>query len=150
MDPVSIVVSALVVGMAAGLKPTAEQAVKDAYQGLKTIIQDKYKIHLESLEKKPGSKTQQDAVREEITDAKVAEDAEVIDKATAVVEAVDRAAPETAKTVGVNLIDVKAGIVTFKNIHAQTGGTGVNVERGEFKELNFGNVDASGTDPKNE
>ena len=33
MDPVSIVVSALVAGAAAALKPTAEQAVKDAYSG---------------------------------------------------------------------------------------------------------------------
>jgi hypothetical protein len=31
MDPVTIIVGALVAGAAAGLKPTVEQAVKDAY-----------------------------------------------------------------------------------------------------------------------
>ena len=50
--------------------------------------------------------------------------------------------------IGVNLVDVKAGIVNFKNISAQNGGIGVNVERGTYDELNFGDVDAGGN-PKN-
>ena len=42
MDPISIIITALALGAAAGLKPTAEIAIKDAYAGLKKIIQDKY------------------------------------------------------------------------------------------------------------
>ena len=40
MDPITIIVTALALGAAAGLKPTAEQAVKVAYAGLKKLIQD--------------------------------------------------------------------------------------------------------------
>lgn len=148
MDPISIVVSALVLGVAAGLKPTAEQAVKDAYQGLKTLIQDRYQIALNALEKRPDSPAQQDALKEQLTDAQVGDDAEVIEKAEAVVDAVEQHAPEVPRSIGVNLIDVKAGIVNFKNISAQNGGIGVNIEGGTYNELNFGKVDAGGN-PKN-
>jgi hypothetical protein len=34
MDPISIIVSALASGAAAGLKPTAEKAIKEAYASL--------------------------------------------------------------------------------------------------------------------
>ena len=40
MDPVTIIVTALALGAAAGLKPVAEQAVKDAYAGIKTLKSD--------------------------------------------------------------------------------------------------------------
>jgi hypothetical protein len=40
MDPITIIVTALALGAAAGLKPTAEQAVQDAYAGVKRLIQD--------------------------------------------------------------------------------------------------------------
>ena len=43
MDPtITIIVTALVAGAAAGLKPTAEKAIKDAYAGIKALIQRKY------------------------------------------------------------------------------------------------------------
>jgi hypothetical protein len=42
MDPITLILTALVTGAAAALKPTAEQAVKDAYAGLKTLLQRKF------------------------------------------------------------------------------------------------------------
>jgi hypothetical protein len=55
MDPVTLIVAALAAGAAAGLKPTAEQAVKDAYAGVKAFILNKYpSLSLEPLEQKPG------------------------------------------------------------------------------------------------
>ena len=41
MDPVTLIVAALVAGAAAGLKDTASSAVKDAYNGLKGLVQRK-------------------------------------------------------------------------------------------------------------
>jgi hypothetical protein len=38
MEPVSLIVTSLALGAAAGLKPTAEQAIKDAYGALKSLI----------------------------------------------------------------------------------------------------------------
>ena len=42
MDPGTLIVTALALGAAAGLKATAEQAVKDTYSGLKRLIIDHY------------------------------------------------------------------------------------------------------------
>ena len=42
MDFINIIVSALASGAAAGLKPTAEKIVKEAYSGLKGMIKKKY------------------------------------------------------------------------------------------------------------
>ncbi len=38
----TVIASAIALGAAAGLKPTVEQAIKDAYEGLKRIITDRY------------------------------------------------------------------------------------------------------------
>jgi Flp pilus assembly pilin Flp len=42
MDPISLIITALVAGALAATKDTAETAVKDAYQGLKTLIKKKF------------------------------------------------------------------------------------------------------------
>ncbi len=42
MDPVSIIVTALVAGAAAAAKDTASQAIKDSYAGLKALIQKRF------------------------------------------------------------------------------------------------------------
>ena len=38
MDPVTLIVTALVAGAAAGMKDTASSAIKDAYNGLKGLV----------------------------------------------------------------------------------------------------------------
>ena len=43
MEPVTtLIASAIAMGAASGLKPTVEQAIKDAYEGLKNLIKSKY------------------------------------------------------------------------------------------------------------
>lgn len=59
MEPVSLIVTALTAGAAVALKDTASQAVKDAYGGLKTLIQKRFagqpeaEMALAQIEKKP-------------------------------------------------------------------------------------------------
>ena len=72
MDPITIIVSALAAGAAAGLKPKAEQAVKDAYNGLKALILHKYgKLSVDALEQKPESKAKRSSVAEDLSDWRV-------------------------------------------------------------------------------
>src|SRR5829696_5492003 len=42
MDPVTLIVAALVAGAAAGMGDTTSQAIKDAYAGLKTLIKRRF------------------------------------------------------------------------------------------------------------
>jgi len=59
MDPVTLILTALAAGAAASVKDTANQAVKDAYNGLKTLIKNKFagkpdaEMALAQHEKKP-------------------------------------------------------------------------------------------------
>ena len=45
MDPISLIVAALVAGASTGLRDTATDAVKDAYKGLKGLLQRKFGSH---------------------------------------------------------------------------------------------------------
>ncbi len=89
MDSITIVVAALAIGAAAGLKPTAEKVVKDAYSGLKTLIQHKYgNVSLEALEKKPASELKQASVKEDLTDAGAEADSELLDQSNVLLDIV--------------------------------------------------------------
>lgn len=84
MDPITIIVGALVAGVAAAAKPTAEQAVKDAYAGLKALIQRRFgergdvAAAVQQVESKPESEPRQAVLKEELAEAGAAEDAEVL------------------------------------------------------------------------
>ena len=78
MDPVTMIVLALAAGAAAGLKPTAEQAVKDAYAGVKALILRKYaNVDLTLLERKPDSEAKRQCMREDLADAGAGKDSEL-------------------------------------------------------------------------
>ena len=143
MDPVSILVSALVAGAAAALKPTAEQAVKDAYSGLKSLIKSKYKsVALEGVEKKPGSEAKQASLAEDLADAGVADDEALLAQANVLIEAVKTHAPEIAAAIGVDLEAVEAAYLKIGKVSAS--GTGVKIRESKFTDggIDIGDVEA--------
>ncbi len=87
MDPVSMIAIALATGAAAAFKPTAEQAVKDAYAGLKDLITRKFGVSsevakaVEGVEIKPDSAGRQTTLKEELSTANVAQDQDVLQAA---------------------------------------------------------------------
>src|SRR5262249_16713222 len=68
MEPVTTsIVTALVAGAVAGLKPTVSQAVKDSYEGLKALIIRKYShVSIDQLEAEPTSKARRAVVEEDL------------------------------------------------------------------------------------
>jgi len=151
MDPITIITLALAAGAAAGLKSTAEQAVKDAYFGLKKLIETKFASvsgSLGQLEQKPESKARRDAVKEDLESAKADTDEQVLSQAQAVLKAVQEKAPEVAQIIGVDLEDIKAGALRLKDIIAS--GTGVRVKKGEFSgDIEIESVRAGQSSSKN-
>jgi hypothetical protein len=81
MEPITLITSALALGVAAGAKPTAEQVIKDTYLALKTLIQNKYQISVAQLEEKPESKSRINVIAEELIEAKADRDEELIKRA---------------------------------------------------------------------
>jgi hypothetical protein len=141
MDPISAVVTALALGAAAALRELSSEVVKDAYVGLKVLIQRKYNhVSLAQLEEKPESKNRRGVVEEELAAAGAEHDEELLHQAKVVMDAVQHT-PEAAAAIGVDLEDIKAAALRIADIVAAGGtATAVKLKHGEFG----GNVDISG------
>lgn len=112
MDPISLIVTALASGAAAALKPTAENVVKDAYQGLKSIIRDRYakaSDGVEGLESRPDSAARKSVVEEDLREIDAAADRELLERAKAVLAAVQQHDPSAADAAAVDLEDIRTG-----------------------------------------
>jgi hypothetical protein len=150
MDPVTIIVMALAMGAAAGLKPTAEQAVKDAYSGLKQILITRYKISqtsLAQLEENPQSKARQSVVQETLKHDQVVGDEELLQQAKSVMQEVQHHDPATAGVVGVELEGIHAASLTIDEILST--GVGVRVKSADIEgDIHISKVRAGKTKSK--
>ena len=127
MDPITIILTALVAGAAAGLKPTVEQVVKDAYEGIKVLIKRKYaQVSVDTLEGDPASEARKSVVREDLQKANAGEDAELLLQAKAVLDAVREYAPKSVGEVGVSIEELEAQSLHVEDIVVETG-SGVRI-----------------------
>jgi hypothetical protein len=133
MDPVTMIVAALSAGAVAGLTSTAEQAIKDAYAGVKQWIQDRYQaVDLAGFEKKPSLPARQDVLKDELAEAGAAQDEELLRKVQALSEALAKSEEgrRAAQAVGVKLDDlVVEGSVIIADVEAH--GTGVHISKSD-------------------
>jgi hypothetical protein len=141
MEPISAtIVSAIALGAAAALKEVSSQAVRDAYSGLKALIQRKYaSVPLAQLEENPASKARRAVVEEELTASGAEHDEDLLQHAKAVLEAVQQHAPETGAAIGVDLEEVKGAALRIADLVA-SGAISLKVTKGDFS----GNLDISG------
>jgi hypothetical protein len=131
MEPVTTsIVTALVAGAVAGLKPTVSQAVKDAYEGLKALIKHKYsQVSLDQLESDPTSKARRAVVEEDLQKTAAEKDPEVLQQVKALLEAIQSQPPEVVSAIGVDLHDITGASLTIEDVIAT--GTGVKAEKVE-------------------
>ena len=126
MDPVTDIVTALALGAAAGLTDVAKTGIKDSYNALKTLIQDRYhKVTLAPLEESPKSKARQAVVKEDLEDTAAGADNEVLQHAKSLLELIRDDAPEVAAAIGVDLADIQAASLRITEIIAT--GSGVKI-----------------------
>jgi hypothetical protein len=140
MDPVSLIVMSLAAGAAAGLKPTAEAAVRDAYAAIKGLLGRKYRgIQLEPLEQRPESDAKRASLKEDLEQEGAADDEELLEAARALAAAVKRHDPTAAKSAGVIIEDVTAGNLRIRSIDSE--GEGFVLKRGTFEgDIELGEV----------
>ena len=98
MEPISLILAALVAGATAATKDTASAAVKDAYEGLKALIKKKFEkdaLAQAMVEAKPEDIKQSEVLlRNKITEAGIDQDLEILKAAAAILEKED---PQGAK-----------------------------------------------------
>ncbi|MFN8465486.1 MAG: hypothetical protein U0X20_08045 [Caldilineaceae bacterium] len=89
MNPVTLIVGALVAGAVAATKDVTAQAIKDAYAGLKSLIIQKYAKAsgaVQQLEEKPESEGRQAVAKEELVEAGAGMDEAIVTQAKALLD----------------------------------------------------------------
>jgi hypothetical protein len=95
MDPLTSIVTALAAGAAVALQSTVELTVKDGYAALKGLIQRKYpQVGIELLESNPSSKARRAIIEENLRAVGADHDAEVLQQAQTLLEAIRRQPPK--------------------------------------------------------
>jgi hypothetical protein len=144
MDPLTSLVTALAAGATAALQSTVEQGVKDGYAALKGVIQRKYgQVNVDQIEANPTSKNRRGVMEEELAAAGADKDADVLQRAQVLLEAIQRHAPAVASAIGVDLRDIEGASLAIRRVIAT--GTGVKVEQGKFSgDITIEDVQAGG------
>ncbi|MGW1887392.1 hypothetical protein [Streptomyces sp. NPDC001970] len=148
MDPVTVIVSAIALGAVAGVQESAAGAVRDAYQGLKRLISERYgsAVDVIPVERRPESEAKRASLEEDLTAAGAAEDAELLDAARHLIEQVKNHQSTAAPAVGIDLERIEAAALSIDTIEAS--GTGVRVRQGKFTgDVTIANVRAGEEPP---
>lgn len=139
MEPITtIIASAIAMGAAAGIKPTVAQAVKDAYAGLKRIIQDSYGGNgdvvdaVDYVSKKPEAEGRRAELVEALAKAGADGDGALAKAAKELIAIIDAEAPEVPSAIGVDIGRLKAAVLEFENVQAGDSGTGVRIEEADI------------------
>ena len=156
MDPISMIVGALVAGATVALKDTAAQAIKDAYAGLKSLIVNRYGSVAGSvleLEKSPDSDARAAVVQEGLGKTDAAQNTELLDKARALIKLVEEHDPEVARTFGLDLRDISGKSLKATDVIAESSSgpaTAVQVGKAKIREdIEFKGIRATDKhDPK--
>jgi outer membrane protein assembly factor BamB/primosomal replication protein N len=119
MDPVTLVVSALIGGLTAGLTDTAKAATKDMYDALKARLMKKAETNedaqdaIAKVEKQPDSKARQELLKEELEKLSLDDDEDLLKIAQSLLDALK----ESDDKVGKYNVDVQnsQGIVIGDN-----------------------------------
>jgi hypothetical protein len=138
VDPVTLIVAALVAGAAAGVKDTASSAVKDAYNGLKGLVQRRMggrpdgELVLARHEQDP--QVWERPLVQELTAAGAGNDPALVAAAQALMQLVD-AAGSAAGGYRVLASDHAAAAGRDMSITASDGGTAAGVIHGNVTPL---------------
>jgi hypothetical protein len=104
MDPITM---ALVAGAEFILKGVATEAVKDAYKGLKGLLEGKLAT-LPILEVEPGEETYRKATETELRRKGLADDPAVLNKASELVQLIEHEPPQRLTAVGIDIGELRA------------------------------------------
>ena len=101
MDPVTLTITALAAGTAAGIKDSASTAIKDAYSSLRELVSRKLKGHhdgeLVLTRHQEAPEVWEGPLIAELTTAGVADDAAIVAAAQALMNLIDQSGSQAGK-----------------------------------------------------
>jgi hypothetical protein len=134
MEPVSTtIVAAIAGGAAVAFKDVANKAVSDAYQGIRTLIVERYKrkASLEALEEDSESAAAQQLLAAALEKTEAVKDGELLQLAQTLSGALSQIPQTEATSYAIDIERFKAAEVLFRNI--QSSGIGIRIGRAEVE-----------------
>jgi hypothetical protein len=132
VEPVSLIVSAIALGAVNGTRDTVAAAVRDAYEAVKRLLRQRYaQVDVTAVERRPDSEPKRNSLAEDLADAGAGADAELLEAARQLVQAVHEHEPDAGRAVGIDLERVVAEALRISDV-ASTG-TGVRVRDSQFR-----------------
>lgn len=130
MDPITIISTALISGAAAGLKPTAEKAVKDAYIALKAYLASKWRnfdiTATESLENKPAEEKLKDKMQE----LNMQNDSSLVRLSSELISLIKEHDMSIAKEISIRLGEVSAQKdINLAGLSSQNGSVKIDIDK---------------------
>jgi hypothetical protein len=125
VDPITVIVTAVALGVSTGLKDTTAKAITDAYTSLKTLLTQR-RVDITPVEKIPASAAKQDSLREDLQQLEGTPDAvdqQLLDAAQQVITAVKTDQPAAGAAIGIDLDEFHAASLRVSGVTA--AGTGV-------------------------
>lgn len=124
------ITGALVTAATSGLTKVGTSAIVDTYNGIKTLIQNKYgntdlPDAVEKLEQKPDSQSRQGMVQEELETAGADKDQEMLELVNQLIESL-KETPEGQKAIGKYNLNIQNSKVGNIGDHAKIKG-GINL-----------------------
>lgn len=136
MDPITVLVTALALGAAGGLKDVTGRAISDAYTALKALVKRRFTdVDLDLIESHPKSSSARGLLEEQLREAlpqdaaATAEDIEIFTKTGELLKLIESRSPQIAPAAGVDIGELKASSVLIRNIVAE--GVGVRINKVE-------------------
>ncbi|HKO89383.1 MAG TPA: hypothetical protein VJU83_12820 [Burkholderiales bacterium] len=151
MDPLSLITAALVSGATAALKSNAEQALKDAYAGVKSLIKKRWaQVDVEAIELDPTSKSRQASLKKDLEKTTATGDRELVEQVRALLAMLKDRDPQAIAAGGLRLGQVEAlGNMSIDAILATPGGTQIEGLR-SGGDMRIGSIGGMGTEaPRN-
>lgn len=133
MDPVSVIVSSVALAAAAEAgKGVIGEFAKDAYERVKRLLKSRYpKASVEAVEHRPDSDKRRAVLAEDLKDAGAGGDSDLLELARTLIEAVQKRAPNTAQTIGIELENIRGENLLLSDV--ESSGPAVKVKGGRFK-----------------
>jgi hypothetical protein len=142
MEPISLIVGALAMGAVAAAKQVGGDALKDAYAGLKRIIEDRYKRGgaIQALQEDPSSEAQKKALEDSLTKVGADKDPDVVTSAKVLTQALAALPQSTLVAAGIDFERVKAVTAQIGDIDVSGLAKGFVAKDSDLSGAKIGNI----------
>lgn len=128
LEIIATAVAAAQAGAMVGITKAGEQAIADAYAGLRARLRRYQSVDTSIVVQQPDSVEARSALAAALDEAGAASDADLLAAATLVIEETREHVPSASKFIGANLEDVVAAALHIKQRHLPPNADGIHVK----------------------